>query len=899
MFKALRNYFSEFKVLKVCPRDFWILTFVVNFLEIVAWFGFITILTLYLTQNVGFDDVWSQNLVAGFSLGISVIMFFSGFIIDSIGIKKALFISMAILIPTRFLIGITGPVENRYLDKNLEEDRALEMILEGDLHQSVFTRSEADFQRAQADVLDEAGLLASRGLTRAEILDDARLLRTSMQDLLRARVRAAREPLLPRVAAAFDLSEQRTRRILDDELEGRIKDSEGYKLLVVDQVAASPALRSRWWVDVHPGGERARAEVDLLAEAGVLEERGLTRQQLLHDPGLLRSELEAALRGAVEAGEPQLVAAAGALPLASDATIPAFLDAEVERWLADEEALERLVVRLVQASPTLSRAYWQRLDGEGELQRALADVLEEAGALQGATPELLADEERLRAEFEALVRTRITDASRPLLPELAPLMRVEEAELERLLASKLDRWLEDEERVEELVLLHVAASPGLSAAWRSDLDEGDDDVRGQIVGIVRVFPDLRAEFSIQSLLKWFVVLILIPIAFGEAVMVPAIYAAVRRYTNKRTSGTGFNCLYISTNIAAVIAGLSIDALRVPLGNESLFLFGAVLALLCTVAVAFLRSHIEVQDDGSVVETPPSPSEKREMPWTIFWEVVREKAFHRFFLFICLLLGVRLVFTHQFMVMPKYYTRVMGHDAPIGMLNAINPAIITIGLILFIPVIARFSVFRLILVGTTISAMSVMALCIPGKFFTGLGWSIENGYLALVLAQIVVFAVGEVIWSPRLQEYTVTIAPKGREGSYISFSVLPMFLAKPLNGLLSGQLLTHYCPDGVLDEIVAGTRPYTRGPEMMWVILAVIAIASPILIFLFRNVIKPDESQLTPDDEEGSGDGDDGGEGRSGDDDDTAAEDMKTEELPLPAVDPEEEDGVGTRADPIG
>ena len=73
----------------------------------------------------------------------------------------------------------------------------------------------------------------------------------------------------------------------------------------------------------------------------------------------------------------------------------------------------------------------------------------------------------------------------------------------------------------------------------------------------------------------------------------------------------------------------------------------------------------------VKETTPEPGEKREMPWTIFWEVIQEKPFWRFLLFIFLLLGVRLVFTHQFMVMPKYYTRVMGHDAPIGMLNAIN------------------------------------------------------------------------------------------------------------------------------------------------------------------------------------------------------------------------------------
>jgi proton-dependent oligopeptide transporter, POT family len=618
MFKALKNYFSEFKVLAVCPREFWILNLVINFFEMIGWFSFITVLTLYLTQNVGFDDEWTGNVVGLFSLGISVIMFFSGFIIDSIGIKKALLISMAILIPTRFIVGITGPIENRYLEKNLDVEEARALILQDGLHQSAFTRIEADFQAAQADLLAEAGALGAAGLTAEEILSDSKMLRTEMAGFLRS------SPLVLQQYGA-------------DELDAKLKDGDAYKAMIVAEVAARSVLADRYFIDMLSGS--------------------------------------------------------------------------------------------------------------------------------------------------------------------------------------------DEER------------------------------NNKVIGVVKLFPDLRAKYSIQDFLKLLVILTLIPIAFGEAVMVPAIYAALRRYTNKRTSGTGFNFQYLTMNIAAVLAGVSIDLLRVPLGNESIFLFGALLAIVCTVGVLFLRTHIEVLDDGTVIETAPAPDAKREMPWTIFWDVVQEKAFWRFLMFILLLIGVRLVFTHQFMVMPKYYTRVMGHDAPIGLLNAINPAIITIGLVLFIPVIARFSVFRLILVGTTISALSVTALCIPGKFFTGLGWSLESGYLALILAQIIVFAIGEVIWSPRLQEYTVTIAPKGREGSYLSFSVLPMFLAKPLNGVLSGRLLAEYCPEGVLDEISAGTRTYSEGPEMMWIIFALIAISSPILIFLLRNVIRPDESH--DDDEDESGDGGDG------------------------------------------
>ena len=43
--------------------------------------------------------------------------------------------------------------------------------------------------------------------------------------------------------------------------------------------------------------------------------------------------------------------------------------------------------------------------------------------------------------------------------------------------------------------------------------------------------------------------------------------------------------------------------------------------------------------------------------------------------------------------------------------------------------------------------------------------------------------------------------------------LPMFIAKPLNGFLSGFLLDDYCPVGVMNDIVSGARLSVPGkPE---------------------------------------------------------------------------------------
>jgi dipeptide/tripeptide permease len=105
---AVKGYFEEFKILKTVPAEFWNLNLIVNFFEMLAYFCFITIITLYLTNNLGISDSATGDIVGVFTLLISVIVFISGPIIDTIGVKKALVISMAILIPTRLFLGSTN-----------------------------------------------------------------------------------------------------------------------------------------------------------------------------------------------------------------------------------------------------------------------------------------------------------------------------------------------------------------------------------------------------------------------------------------------------------------------------------------------------------------------------------------------------------------------------------------------------------------------------------------------------------------------------------------------------------------------------------------------------------------------------------------------------------------------
>ena len=157
---------------------------------------------------------------------------------------------------------------------------------------------------------------------------------------------------------------------------------------------------------------------------------------------------------------------------------------------------------------------------------------------------------------------------------------------------------------------------------------------------------------------------------------------------------------------------------------------------------------------------------------------------------------------------------------------------------------RVSAYRMVMVGSLISALSVFFVALPPAWFQPLatGWlgnlightwlgvtgPVNPLYISIFLF-IAMLSVGEAIWSPRLYEYAAAIAPKGQEASYMALSVLPYFLAKFFVGGTSGWLLAEFCPE---------TGP--RHPQMIWLIIGGMALVTPVGAFVFRKYIQVHE-----------------------------------------------------------
>jgi MFS family permease len=98
-------------------------------------------------------------------------------------------------------------------------------------------------------------------------------------------------------------------------------------------------------------------------------------------------------------------------------------------------------------------------------------------------------------------------------------------------------------------------------------------------------------------------------------------------------------------------------------------------------------------------------------------------------------------------------------------------------------------------------------------------------LAVTVAAIIVYAVGEAMQAPRFYEYVSDLAPREQVGTFMGFAFLPVAIGALVAGPLSGWLVAHYLHQGT-------------HPERMWLVLSAIGFASTALMLLYDRFVAP-------------------------------------------------------------
>jgi uncharacterized membrane protein len=219
----------------------------------------------------------------------------------------------------------------------------------------------------------------------------------------------------------------------------------------------------------------------------------------------------------------------------------------------------------------------------------------------------------------------------------------------------------------------------------------------------------------------------------------------------------------------------------------------------------------------------------------------ERPFWIYMGMLAILVFVRLTFYIFHVMFPTYAIRVFGADFPVGSIfGSLNPAMI----IFLVPLIALLTTkirsYTMLLVGTLVSAASVFLCFIPDAWALAIGdswfgtWILDywleapegnrDPFLISLIVFIVVFTVGEAIWSPRLMQFSAEIAPRGKEGAYIALAMLPYFLGKMGATIVSEQVTTRYFN---AEQVVFPEHTTT------WLVIGSMAMLSPIGLIIFR------------------------------------------------------------------
>lgn len=210
--------------------------------------------------------------------------------------------------------------------------------------------------------------------------------------------------------------------------------------------------------------------------------------------------------------------------------------------------------------------------------------------------------------------------------------------------------------------------------------------------------------------------------------------------------------------------------------------------------------------------------------------------------------VKLTFYVFHVMFPTYAIRVFGADFPVvSLFGTLNPAMIVFLVPLVSILTVRVRSYSMLMVGTTLSAASVFICFMPDAWASALGstwfgtWIFDywveapignqDPFVISLIVFIMVFTVGEAIWSPRLMQFSAEIAPRGKEGAYIALAVLPYFLGKIGATVMADILTGQYFAEGMVEF---------PDHEMSWLWIAIMCLLSPLGMIIFKGTFNQSE-----------------------------------------------------------
>ena len=302
-----------------------------------------------------------------------------------------------------------------------------------------------------------------------------------------------------------------------------------------------------------------------------------------------------------------------------------------------------------------------------------------------------------------------------------------------------------------------------------------------------------------------VTIVLMLPALGIAMVKPSIVGTTARASKESARSIGYSIYYTLVNIGGALGPLVASWVHQRMPVEKVFLVAALSVFFMFFAVLLFFKEPRSAGETEVVSLAQAAGN--------FWTVVTNP---RFMLFLLIFSGYWIVYWQEFVTLPLYVHNYISAKADTELMLVTGPLVV-ISLQLVVSYLAqKIPAFTAIILGTLISGLAWVLLIVAPS-------------VPMVVATLVVVALGEITQTPRYYEYVSRLAPSGQQGTYMGFAFMPLGIGAFVSGWFGGKLMHHF------GEV-------THQPERVWWAITAVGVATAALLWIYDKTIRVTASE---------------------------------------------------------
>ncbi len=320
-----------------------------------------------------------------------------------------------------------------------------------------------------------------------------------------------------------------------------------------------------------------------------------------------------------------------------------------------------------------------------------------------------------------------------------------------------------------------------------------------------------------------IVLTMLSIGLAAGIFKPLISGTVRAVSDPTNKTLGFGIFYAMVNIGGTFGPIVAGHLRAISWSYAFVAAAIAVVVMLLVTIFFYKEPPRELEGTSLkqkfVDMGVALSDAKFATFLlllgIFWWLPFWSFFNICAIYVDGDLDTARLYVNIKSVLGSGVANFLSHEDESGVRRILGETIGSTGWII---------IFLQVLVSQTIEKWKAMPTFIAGLFISAVGFAIIGiarvSPPSLVLLGIFLFALGEMMASPRIQEYITWIAPKEKAGLYMGSNFLAVCIAGLTSGLYTG---------------LYGRVGDAGHPEYVWYIMAAHCLVAILVLNIFMRV----------------------------------------------------------------